>query len=220
MSTIPPTPRTTHQRLPARGSHDRTAIHAILDEALVCHVGFVADSQPFVIPTIHARVEERLYLHGAVASRMLAALGAGIPVCVTVTLVDGLVLARSAFHHSMNYRSVVILGSAAEVTDLDEKRRALEAIVEHVVPGRLPSVRPPSANEIRGTRVLSLPIEEASAKIRTGPPVDDAADYEIPCWAGEIPLRLTAGLPISDPRLPAGVTMPETVWGYQRRSAK
>jgi uncharacterized protein len=220
MSTIPPTPRTTHQRLPARGSHDRATIHAILDEALVCHVGFVADSQPFVIPTIHARVGERLYLHGAVASRMLAALGAGAPVCVTVTLVDGLVLARSAFHHSMNYRSVVILGSAVEVADLDEKRGALEAIVEHVVPGRLPSVRPPSANEIRGTRVLSLPIEEASAKIRTGPPVDDAADYEIPCWAGEIPLRLTAGLPISDPRLPADVTMPETVRGYQRKARR
>jgi uncharacterized protein len=216
MPTVPPTPRTTHQRLPQRGSHDRATIHAILDEALVCHVGFVANGQPFVIPTIHTRVEDRLYVHGAVASRMLGTLGDGLPVCVTVTLLDGLVLARSAFHHSMNYRSVVILGTAVDVPDFEEKRRALEAIVEHVVPGRLSAVRAPNDNEIRGTRVLSLPIDEASAKIRTGPPVDDEADYQIPCWAGEIPLRLTAGLPISDPRLPAGTTVPQSVWGYRR----
>jgi uncharacterized protein len=151
-----------------------------------------------------------------VASRMLGTLGQGVPVCVTVTLLDGLVLARSAFHHSMNYRSVVILGTAVDVTDFEEKRRALHAIVEHVVPGRLPSVRPPSDHEIRGTRVLSLPIDEASAKIRTGPPVDDEEDYARPGWAGEIPLRLTAGLPISDPRLPAGTTVPPSVWSYRR----
>jgi nitroimidazol reductase NimA-like FMN-containing flavoprotein (pyridoxamine 5'-phosphate oxidase superfamily) len=216
MATIPPTTRTTHRRLPHRGTHDRAAVHAILDEALVCHVGFVADGQPFVIPTIHTRVEDRLYLHGAVASRMLTTLGQGVPLCVTATLVDGLVLARSAMHHSMNYRSVVVLGTAADVADFEEKRRALHAIVEHVVPGRLASVRPPSENEIRGTRVLSLPIDEASAKIRTGPPVDDEADYAIPCWAGEIPLRLTAGLPVSDPKLSPGTTVPQAVWGYRR----
>jgi nitroimidazol reductase NimA-like FMN-containing flavoprotein (pyridoxamine 5'-phosphate oxidase superfamily) len=216
MTTIPPTPRTTHQRRPHRGSHDRAAIYAILDEALVCHVGFVADGQPFVIPTIHTRVDDRLYFHGSVASRMLGTLGAGVPVCVTVTLVDGLVLARSAMHHSMNYRSAVILGTAGDVTDFEEKRRALNAVVEHVVPGRLASVRPPSDHEIRGTRVLSLPIDEASAKIRSGPPVDDEEDYAIPCWAGEIPLRFTAGTPISDPKLAPGIAVPESVSGYRR----
>jgi uncharacterized protein len=169
MSSIPPTPRTRVNRLPARGSYDRAAVYAILDEALSCHVGFVTDGQPFVIPTIHARIGDRLYVHGAMASRMLSVMSKGVPLCVTVTLVDGLVLARSAFHHSMNYRSVVILGTAQDVTDPEEKGRALDAIVEHVMPGRLAEVRAPNESELKRTRVLSLPIEEASAKIRTGP---------------------------------------------------
>jgi len=215
MSAIPQTPRTTLSRLPARGSYDRALIDAVLDEALVCHVGFVADGQPFVIPTIHARLGDRLVFHGALASRMLKASMAA-PVCVTVTLIDGLVLARSAFHHSMNYRSVVILGQAQELVDEAEKTRALEAIVEHVVPGRLPSVRPPSPNEVKATRVLALSITEASAKVRSGPPLDDEADHAIPCWAGEIPLKLCAQVPVPDPRLGADVPVPDTVRRYAR----
>lgn len=216
MSTLPPTPRTTLSRLPARGHYDRALIHAIVDEALICHVGFVSDGQPFVIPTIHARIGDEIFVHGAAASRMLKTLAASLPVCVTITLVDGLVLARSAFHHSMNYRSVVILGSARDLTDDGEKRRALEAIVEHVVPGRLPSVRPPSDNEVRGTRVLALAISEASAKVRTGPPLDDEADYGVPCWAGEIPLHLVGGQPVPDPKLREGIVMPEGFARYTR----
>src|SRR5207249_9743239 len=166
MAELSPTPRTRVRRLPSRASYDRTTIHAILDEALVCHLGFVHDRQPFVLPTTYARVGDALYLHGSAASRMLRGLREGLPVCVTVTLLDGLVLARSAFHHSMNYRSVVILGVAVEVSEPGERLRALEAIVEHAVPGRWPQVRPPSAGELRATMVLRLPIEEASAKVR------------------------------------------------------
>jgi nitroimidazol reductase NimA-like FMN-containing flavoprotein (pyridoxamine 5'-phosphate oxidase superfamily) len=216
VTSYPPTPRTRLNRLPARGSYDRAVVHGILDEALCCHVGFVMDGQPFVIPTIHARVGDTLYVHGAVASRMLSVMSQGLPLCVTITLVDGLVLARSAFHHSMNYRSVVILGTAREVTDPEERTRALDAIVEHVMPGRRAEVRPPNASELKRTRVLALPIEEASAKVRTGPPVDDEEDYAIPCWAGEIPLRLVAGAPVSDPRLAAGIAPPEAVMRYER----
>lgn len=214
MSDLQPTPRTTLRRLPQRGHFDRETVCAILDEALVCHVGFVADGQPFVIPTIHARVEDRLYVHGSAASRMLKTVKGGVPVCLTVTLLDGLVLARSAFHHSMNYRSVVVLGEAQAVADEREKWDALHAIVEHVAPGRWTEVREPSAKEMAGTLVLRLPIEEASAKVRTGPPLDDEEDYASPCWAGVLPLRLVPGTPEADPRLPVGRPLPPSVTAY------
>jgi nitroimidazol reductase NimA-like FMN-containing flavoprotein (pyridoxamine 5'-phosphate oxidase superfamily) len=204
MSDLQPTSRTTLKRLPARGRFDRATVNAILDEALNCHVGFVSDGQPFVIPTIHARVEDRLYVHGSAASRMLKTLEGAVPVCLTATLLDGLVLARSAFHHSMNYRSVVVLGEAEAVRDEKEKWDALEAIVEHVAPGRWAEVREPSAKEMAATLVLRLPIEEASAKVRTGGPIDDEEDYALECWAGVLPMRLTPGVPLPDARLPEG----------------
>ncbi len=209
MADLPVTPRTRLRRRAGRGSHDRDLIHSILDEALVCHVGFVGDGQPYVLPTTYARIGDRLVLHGSTANRMLRTLAGGAPACVTVTLLDGLVLARSAFHHSMNYRSVVVLGTAREVTDREEKRAALRAIVEHVAPGRSAEARPPTDAEVDGTLVVELPIEEASAKIRTGPPVDDPGDLSVPCWAGVLPLRLTAGEPVPDPGLPPGSPVPE-----------
>lgn len=216
MTPIAPTPRTTFLRRPDRGSHDRTAVNTILDEALVCHVGFNMDGQPFVLPTTHARVGERLYIHGSVGGRMLRTMRQGIPVCVTVTLLDGLVLARSAFHHSMNYRSVVILGTARNVIEEEEKRLAFSALVEQVVPGRSADVRAASDLELKATAVLCVPIEEASAKIRTGPPIDDETDYGLPHWAGVIPMELTARAPIADPRLPAGQPIPSAIARYRR----
>lgn len=212
----PRTTRTTVRRLPERARYDREAIDAILDEGLVCHVGFVDGGQPFVVPSAYARMGDRLLVHGSAASRMLRALATGAPACVTVTLLDGLVLARSGFHHSMNYRSVVVVGSAAEITDPAEKRRALDAIVEHIVPGRLSAVRPPSELELRATRVVALALDEASAKVRSGPPKDDEADYALACWAGEIPLRLAAGEPVADPRLAGGSPTPEHVREWRR----
>jgi nitroimidazol reductase NimA-like FMN-containing flavoprotein (pyridoxamine 5'-phosphate oxidase superfamily) len=210
------TDRTAVRRLPKRGSYDRGVLNAILDEGLVCHVGFVASGQPYVIPTTYGRVGEQLYVHGSAASRMLKTMTGGIPVCVTVTLLDGLVLARSAFHHSMNYRSAMVLGTAQEVVDDDERWAALRAIVDHVVPGRWDSVRPPSEVEMRATLVLRLAIDEASAKIRTGPPVDDDEDYTLPYWAGVLPMR-TALLPaVADPRLAPGIPVPAHVSGYRR----
>lgn len=211
-----PTARTTVRRLPERGRYDRQTIHAILEEALLCHVGFVDDGQPFVIPSAFARVDERIVIHGSAASRMLKTLAAGGPACVTVTLLDGLVLARSAFHHSMNYRSVVVVGTASEIEDPDEKRRALDAIVEHIAPGQLGYVRPPSKLELRATRVVSLPLDEASAKLRTGPPKDDEEDYGLEVWAGELPLRLLMQEPVADPRLREGIGLPSHVAGSQR----
>ena len=196
-ATIPVTDRTKVRRLAKRGSYDRETIHAILDEALVCHVGFVVDGAPVVIPTIHWREGDRLYLHGSAASRMLRSLKDGVDACVTVTLVDGLVLARSAFHHSMNYRSVVVFGKA-EVVEGEEKLRALDALVEHVVRGRSRELRPHKEIELKQTLVLALPLDEASAKIRTGGPVDDEEDYALPIWAGVVPLKLTAGEPVAD----------------------
>lgn len=217
MSTIiTPTDRTTVRRLPKRGVYDRDAVYAILDEALIAHVGFVIDGAPVVIPTIHWRDGDRLYLHGSVASRMLRTLKQGVETCVTVTLLDGLVLARSAFHHSMNYRSAVVMGTAVEVSDREEKVRALERLVEHVVPGRSRDVRAPNEAEIRGTLVLSLPIDEASAKVRAGGPSDDEEDYALPIWAGVVPLALRADTPIDDERLIDGVTAPEYAKQYQR----
>jgi nitroimidazol reductase NimA-like FMN-containing flavoprotein (pyridoxamine 5'-phosphate oxidase superfamily) len=200
--------------LPKRGSFDRERIHAILDEALICHVGFVVDGAPVVIPTIHWREGDLLYFHGSAASRMLRSLRNGVEACVTVTLLDGLVLARSAFHHSMNYRSVVVFGTAREVTGREEKLRALDALVEHVVRGRSAEVRGPNEAELRQTLVLALPIEEASAKIRTGGPVDDEEDYALPVWAGVVPCRLTFGSAFTDDRVTA--TVPDYVNAYQR----
>jgi hypothetical protein len=200
---IAPTERTRLKRLPDRGAFERETVNAILDEGLVCHMGFVHDEQPFVIPTTYARIDDGLYVHGSAASRTLRTLRGELPVCITVTLLDGLVLARSAFHHSMNYRSVVLLGAAAEVTEPDEKLRALEAVVEHMAPGRWAEVRPPTVQEMKGTMVLRLPIAEASAKIRRGGPIDDAEDMTWPCWAGHVPVRLTALAPV-----PASTVLP------------
>lgn len=210
------TPRTQIKRLPDRGQYQRETIDAILDEGLVCHIGFVVDQQPFVIPTAYGRVGDRLYIHGSPASRMLRTLKQGIDVCVTVTLIDGLVLARSAFSHSMNYRSVVVFGTATVVDDTAEKMAALQAFTEHVIPGRWSEVRLPTRQEILGTLVLSLPLNEASAKIRSGSPHDDEADYSFPVWAGEIPLRVTAMPPIADPDLMPNLEIPDYVQHYTR----
>lgn len=211
-----PTSRTRLVRKPDRGSYDRAAIHAILDEALICHIGFAVEGQPYVLPTTHARIEDRLYVHGSVASRMLKTLKGGTPVCVTVTLIDALVLARSAFHTSMNYRSVVILGAASEVTDLEHKRSAFNALIEHILPGRGAHIRGPTDQEMKATSVLCLPITEASAKIRTGGPVEAEADYALPCWAGVIPVGLQARAPVPDDRLAPGTPLPQEVAFYTR----
>jgi nitroimidazol reductase NimA-like FMN-containing flavoprotein (pyridoxamine 5'-phosphate oxidase superfamily) len=209
-----PTARTTLRRLPKRGSFERQTVNEILDEGFVCHVGFVADGQPFVIPTAYGRVGDTLYLHGAKASRMLKALSAGADVCVTVTLLDGLVLARSAFHHSINYRSVVVFGRARVVEDEGEKNAALEAFTEHVMPGRWAEVRWPTAQELAATTVLALPLSEASAKIRNGPPIDDEEDYALPVWAGVLPLGVEPGAPDPDPRLHAETALPGYVESF------
>jgi nitroimidazol reductase NimA-like FMN-containing flavoprotein (pyridoxamine 5'-phosphate oxidase superfamily) len=214
MAEIPPTERTTLRRLPKRGVQDRETIHRILDEAMICHVGFVVDGQPVVIPTIHVRIDEQLYFHGSPASRMLKTLKQGVEVCVTVTLLDGLVLARSAFHHSMNYRSVVVFGTATVVDGLEEKSRVLRALSEHLIRGRWQEIRTPTPAELQGTLVLSLPVEETSAKIRTGPPLDDDADYALPIWAGVLPLKLTAGEPEADPKLPPELAAPSYARKY------
>jgi nitroimidazol reductase NimA-like FMN-containing flavoprotein (pyridoxamine 5'-phosphate oxidase superfamily) len=194
-------------------------INAIVDEALICHVGFSVDGQPYVIPTAHVRIEDRLYIHGSVGSRMLKNMKAGVPVCVTVTLLDGLVLARSAFHHSMNYRSAVILGVAREVTDEQEKRSVFDALVNHVVPGRSADVRAADAQELKATSVLCLVIEEASAKVRRGPPIDAEEDYALDCWAGVLPMQLVPGHPVDDPRLEFGTPVPAGVAAYRRQRA-
>ena len=199
------------RRLPARGSHDRETIDAILDEALVCHLGFVHDGRPAVIPTLHARVGDQVFIHGSSASRMLRALAGGIEACLTVTLVDGLVLARSAFHHSINYRSVVLYGTATPVTEPAEKERALEAFTEKLVPGRWPDVRWPNRKELKATAALALPIREGSAKVRTGQPIDDEEDYALEAWAGIVPIRTEMLDPIPDPQLGNGITTPEHV---------
>ena len=198
MDRYSPTPSTTLHRIPDRGSYDRATVHAILDEALFCHLGFVSDGRPFVIPTAFARDGEVLYVHGASASRALRVLAGGAPICVTATLLDGLVLARSAFHHSMNYRSVVVLGVAHEVTERREKDRALSFFVEKVSRGRSAHVRAPSEKELHATKVLTVALDEVSAKVRSGPPLDDEADAGVPVWAGVVPLGLRASAPEPD----------------------
>jgi len=192
MSQFQPTERTQVKRLPKRGHYDRETVYQILDTAFVCHVGFSVDGQPYVIPTNYGRTGDTLYLHGSAASRMLKTLSKGVPVCVTVTHVDGLVLARSAFHHSVNYRSVVIFGTARLVEDPAEKMEALRIFTEHVMKGRWDDVRQPTGQEMKATTVLALPLEEVSAKVRTGGPVDDEADYSLPTWAGVLPLEIVA----------------------------
>lgn len=203
-----PTSRTRVARLPKRGDYSQKTIYGILDAGFLCHVGFVVDGQPYVIPTGYGRSGDTLYLHGSAASRMLHTLAEGVDVCVTVTLLDGIVLARSAFHHSMNYRSVVMLGKASAVEGEAEKATALRVIAEQIIRGRWDDVRKPTAQELKATTVLALPIEEASAKIRTGPPLDDEADYGLNIWAGVLPLSVRSGEPIPDPRLAAGLQAP------------
>jgi nitroimidazol reductase NimA-like FMN-containing flavoprotein (pyridoxamine 5'-phosphate oxidase superfamily) len=211
-----PSARTRVVREADRAVYDREATYRILDEGFVCHVGFVAGGQPFVIPTSYGREGDSLYIHGSAASRMLHQIKDGAAVCVTVTLLDGLVLARSVFNHSMNYRSVVVLGKGVLVEDAAEKLAALRALSEHILPGRWDDSRQPNERELKATSVLRVPIEEFSAKVRTGPPVDDAADYSFPTWAGVVPLEMKAGAPINDARLLPGISAPEYTQTYSR----
>ena len=213
---FPQTERTTLKRLPKRGVYDRRLVYGILDEGFICHVGFAVEGQTFVIPTGYARVDEQLFIHGSQVSRMLRTLSSGIDVCVSVTLVDGLVLARSAFHHSINYRSVVMFGRATLVDDREAKLAALFSFSEQVIPGRWNDVREPTEQELRATTVLALPLVEVSAKVRTGPPIDDDEDYALNVWAGVLPLKIAAGAPISDPRLPETITPPSYTLKYSR----
>jgi len=212
---ILPTGKTKLKRIPKRGSFDRTTIYQILDEAFVCHVGFTIGEQPVVIPTGYARVGDDLLIHGSAASRMLRAMAGEVDVCVTVTLIDGLVLARSALHHCLNYRSVMIFGRARVLSDKPEKVAALRAFTEHIIPRRWDEVRPPNVQELKTTMVLTLSLQEASAKIRTGAPVDDEEDYALDVWAGVIPLTLSAGEPIADGRVKEGVPIPPSVSKYK-----
>ena len=213
---FPQTERTTLKRLPKRGVYDRELVYGILDEGFICHVGFAVEGRPFVIPTGYARSDDQLFIHGSQVSRMLRTLSSGIDVCVTVTLVDGLVLARSAFHHSINYRSVVMFGRATMIDDRAAKLAALFAFSEQVIPGRWNDVREPTEPELKATTVLSLPLVEVSAKVRTGPPIDDEADYALNVWAGVVPLKLVAGAPLPDPRLPADIEVPPYARNYAR----
>lgn len=214
--TFPQTDRTKLKRLPRRGHFDRETVYGILDEGFICHVGFAPGGQPVVIPTGYARVDDKLYIHGSQASRMLRTLAGGVDACVTVTIIDGLVLARSAFHHSINYRSVVIFGRATLIEDREEKYTALVALSEHIIRGRWNDVREPTEQEMKATTVLQLPLVEASAKIRTGPPIDDEEDYALPVWAGVVPLKLEAGEPVPDPRLSAEIRVPDYARDYKR----
>jgi uncharacterized protein len=216
MSSLTVTDRTRLKRLAMRGTHEFQTVCRILDEALICHVGFATDQGPCVIPTIHCRIDDKLYLHGSPAARMFRGGTEGIDLCVSVTLLDGLVLARSAFHHSMNYRSAMIFGRARLVEGEAEKRAALEALVEQVVPGRGAGSRMPSGRELQVTAVLVLPIDEASAKIREGGPNDDSEDMDGPHWAGVIPLRIVAGDPVPDPKLKPGIEAPDHAKQYTR----
>jgi len=205
MDAYTPTPRTQVKRLAKRGVYDKSQVHTILDEGFLCHVGFAVDGQPYVIPTGYARIGENIYIHGSAASRMLRTLDEGVDVCLTVTLVDGFVLARSAFHHSMNYRSVVVLGKARVVTDPEEKLLALRSFTNHIVPGRWDEVRQPTEPELKSTSVLALPLSEVSAKVRTGGPIDDEEDYALPVWAGVVPICTSVGEPVLDARALPGI---------------
>jgi uncharacterized protein len=217
----PLTDRATVRRLPQRGAYDSKTIHAILDAGFLAHVGFCIDGQPFVIPTLYGRAKDtegpdKLYLHGSAASRMLRELSAGVPACVTVTHVDGIVLARSAFHHSMNYRSVVAFGIARKIDDVQGKAEALRVVSDHLIAGRWEEVRSPTAKELKATSVLEFTIEDASAKIRSGPPMDDEEDYALSVWAGVVPLHMRATAPLRDPRLANDIVTPEYVHKFRR----
>ena len=205
MKAAAPSDRVRVRRHPERGVYDAAAVHAILDEAFICHVGVAVDGQPYVIPIGYGRKDGALFVHGSPANRILGAVAGGAPVCVTVTLVDGFVLARSAFHNSVNYRSVVILGTGSPVTDRDEKRDALRCVTNHIMPGRWEEVRPPTDRELDGTQVIAIPLDEASAKVRTGPPIDDERDYLLPIWAGVVPIVAGVGEPLPDARVIPGV---------------
>jgi uncharacterized protein len=213
MEKFTPTERTQVRRLPKRGAYDHETVYAILDAGFICHVGFTTERGPVVIPTSYGRKDDKLYVHGSAASRLLRTLSEGVPVCVTVTLVDGLVLARSAFHHSINYRSVVVFGQARAIAERESKMEALRVISDQIVPGRWDDVRLPNEQELKATTVLEIPLVEASAKIRTGPPVDDEEDYALSVWAGVLPLLTASGEPLADERLPAGIPVP----GYLRK---
>jgi len=210
--------RSELRRLPKRGSHDPAVVHQILDAGYLAHVGFTVEGQPFVIPTLYGRDGEVVYLHGSAASRMLRQLERGVQVCLTVAIVDGLVLARSAFHHSMNYRSVVVFGTARKIDEEKRKLHGLRVISDHLIAGRWDAVREPNPQELKATMVLELKIDEASAKIRTGPPVDDEEDYALPIWAGVLPVRTTTAEPVADGRLLPGVAVPDHVLRYRAKS--
>ncbi|MCU1270921.1 MAG: flavin-nucleotide-binding protein [Acidobacteriaceae bacterium] len=215
-SSSAPTPRTRVVREPQRAVYDRDVLNRILDEGFICHVGFAVDGQPFVIPTSYGRHEDVLYIHGSAASRMLRNVSGGIPVCVTVTLLDGLVLARSIFNHSMNYRSVVVLGTGTAIEDPEEKLTALRLLAEHIVPGRWQEARQPNEKELKATTVVRVPIREFSAKVREGTVIDDEEDYAFPVWAGVLPLNVVAGDPVRDSRVPEGIDVPDYVKSYSR----
>ena len=214
-----PSLRTQVRRLPKRGQYDPAVVHSILDEGFICHVAFIHDGSPVVIPTSYARSGDIVYIHGSAASRMLRTLEQGVPVSIAVTLVDGIVLARSAFHHSMNYRSVVIFGTAVAVTDPGEKNEALRLFTEHLVPGRWAEVRQPAPQELKATTVLKVTLDEASAKMRVGGPIDDEEDYALPIWAGVLPLKTTVGEPLNDDRLQSGVAVGPHIAGWSRGSS-
>ena len=219
MTDFSTTEKNRIKRLPKRGHYDRETIYRILDEALICHVGFAAEGRPYVIPTNFARVDDTIILHGAKASRLLKHIEAGNPVCVEATIVDGLVLARSVFHHSMNYRSVVLFGMGRLVVEEQEKLAALEAVTEHLIPGRWKEARLPNPKELNATSVVSIPIDEASAKVRVGPPLDEEEDHTLPVWAGVLPLQQIPLSPVPDELQPGTVTLPDYVANYSRRRA-
>ncbi len=219
MTKLAPSERTTLKRMPDRAEYDRALIYSILDEGFICQVGFVVDNKPVVIPTAYARDGDEIYIHGSQASRMMRVLKGGVEACLTVTLVDGLVLARSAFNHSMNYRSVVVFGKASVIEDENEKLKAMRAFSEHILEGRWDDVRQPSATELKATTVLSLPLIEVSAKIRSGPPIDDEEDYDLDVWAGEMPLHLQAAEAIGDPLMKADISAPEYLSIYRKSKA-
>jgi len=215
-----PTPRTRVKRIPDRGSYDRALVHAILDEGMICHVGIVSEGQPFVVPMAYARRGETLLLHGSSASRLLKSLAAGVPACVTVTHVDALVIARSTFHHSMNYRSVMALGTATPILEREAKLQALADLVEHLVPGRNPDARGPNEQELKATTILEFPLTEVSAKVRSGPPLDEEEDMGLPHWAGLIPMTTVFGAPVASPDLATGSAAPAYLVGYGRSAGR
>jgi nitroimidazol reductase NimA-like FMN-containing flavoprotein (pyridoxamine 5'-phosphate oxidase superfamily) len=214
---FPKTARNNVKRLPERGHYDAATIYPIVDAALICHVGFALDGQPYVIPTLHARHNDTILLHGAKGSRLLRHIQSGGEVCITITLIDGIVLARSVFHHSINYRSVVLFGKGAVIADDQLRLQALEAFTERLIPGRWQDVRLPNALELKQTTIVAVPIESASAKLRTGPPGDEDGDLDLPVWAGVLPLRQIAGAPMADPQLKPGVELPDYIRHFDAR---